>query len=152
MPTLGWLENHMEHCATMAEWLHTQFTYEFQPQPLRAWEEEFAQGQHDGAWKCLIAFEGERLLGGACLAADDLPAREELGPWLACVYVAPDARGRGLAAELIEGICAQAKATGVRTLYLHTHDQREYYAKRGWAAIEPFERWGKAHWLMSRAL
>lgn len=54
--------------------------------------------------------------------------------------------------QLIEGICDQARERGISTLYLHTHDQSTYYAKRGWTALERFEAWGKEQHLMSHAL
>ena len=92
------------------------------------------------------------LLGGACLAAADLPERPDLGPWLACVLVEPEARGRGLAAQLIEAICAHASSLGIPRLYLHTHDQSAYYAKRGWQVLERFRAWDKEQWLMVRDL
>lgn len=152
MPRLDWLEHHMQHCDTLAQWLHRQFHYEYADTPLPDWQREFAEGQRSGQWKCLIALDGEQLLGSAALAADDLPQRTDLGPWLACVFVAPQARGQGLAEQLIEGICEHARNSGVRELYLHTHDQNAYYAKRGWVPVEAFSAWGKPHWLMSRRL
>lgn len=152
MLCLDWLENHMDHCNTMAKWVHQHFSYEFEPQSLEDWQREFADGQRTGRWKCLIALDQGQLLGGAALATDDLAERHDLGPWLACVFIAPEARERGLAGQLIEGICKHAKDTGVTTLYLHTHDQSAYYAKRNWKVLERFEAWGKEQWLMSRSL
>lgn len=151
MLTLDWLANHMGHSDTFAGWLHRQFSYEY-PQPLEQWQREFAEGQHNGDWPALIALEDGQLLGGAALARDDLDQRPDLGPWLACVFVAPQARGRGLAERLIEGICQRAKEQGVEVLYLHTQDKSEYYAKRGWRVLERFEGWGKEQWLMCRDL
>ena len=152
MLNIDWLGNHLHHSDTMARWLHRQFSYEFASQALEDWQTEFSQGQQDGRWTCLIAMEEGELLGGAALASDDLPERPDLGPWLACVLVKPEARGRGVAAQLIEGICSHAKAIGITTLYLHTHDQQTYYARRGWQVLERFEAWGKEHWVMSREL
>jgi len=152
MPRLDWLANNMHLCDTMAEWLHTQFAYEFPDQSLADWQAEYAEGQTDGQWKCLIALDGDELLGGAALGREDLADRPELGPWLACVFIRPQARGRGLAEALIEGICAHARETGIATLYLHTHDQQHYYAKRGWRVLERFDAWGKEQWLMARDL
>lgn len=151
MQRLDWLEHHMHHSDTLAAWLHGQFSYEFE-QPLADWQAEFAAGQQDGEWKCLIALDEGELLGGAALARDDLPERPDLGPWLACVFIRPEARGRGLAEQLIEGICDHARATDIARLYLHTHDQSGYYAKRGWQVVERFEAWGKEQWLMAREL
>lgn len=118
MPRLVWLRDHMQHSDTLAQWLHQQFAYEFVEQPLADWQREFAEGQGNGDWQCLIALENDQLLGGAALAASDLPERPELGPWLACVFIAPQARKRGLAEQLIEGICDAAKANGTTRLYL----------------------------------
>ena len=152
MLCLDWLDNHMGHCDTMAGWLHRQFSYEFAQQSLADWQREFSDGQTDGNWKCLIAMDQGRLLGGAALARDDLPNRPELGPWLACVFITPEARGKGLAENLIDSICAHAKDSGIVTLYLHTHDRSEYYSKRGWKVLERFQAWGKEQWLMARNL
>lgn len=72
--------------------------------------------------------------------------------WLACVYVHPEARGRGLAGRLIEEVCAEARALGHTRLYLHTQDRADYYARRGWTVLETFEAWGMTHQLMVRPL
>ncbi|MEG0858652.1 MAG: GNAT family N-acetyltransferase [Pseudomonas sp.] len=152
MPHIDWLENHMTHCDTFAQWVHQQFHYEFEDVPLAQWQQEFAQGQSNGKWKCLVALDQGQLLGGAVLAADDLSSRPDLGPWLACVFITPAARGAGIAEQLIEGICTHARDAGIDTLYLHTSDQQAYYAKRGWTVLEQFQAWGKEQWIMSRAL
>jgi len=152
MPQFDWLANHMNHCNAFAQWIHQQFTYEFDGIDLSRWQHEFAEGQGNGDWQCLIALEQGQLLGGAALAAQDLPSRPDLGPWLACVFVDPAARGAGIAEHLIEGLCTHARTAGLETLYLHTHDKQAYYAKRGWAVIEQFEAWGNKQWLMSRTL
>ena len=39
--------------------------------------------------------DGERLVGGAALARDDLAHRPDLGPWLACVFVSPRRADKG---------------------------------------------------------
>ncbi|WP_422420031.1 GNAT family N-acetyltransferase [Pseudomonas sp. GZD-222] len=152
MPTIDWLENHMTYCDTFARWVHQQFHYEFEDLPLAQWQQEFAEGQRNDRWKCLIALDHDQLLGGAALATDDLSSRPDLGPWLACVFVTPSARGTGIAEQLIEGIGSHAQDVGIKTLYLHTSDQRAYYAKRGWTEEEQFKAWGKEQWIMSRAI
>ncbi|MGF7244026.1 N-acetylglutamate synthase-like GNAT family acetyltransferase [Pseudomonas oryzihabitans] len=57
-----------------------------------------------------------------------------------------------MAEQLIEGICATAKATGTARLYLHTHDRTDYYVKRGWQVQEAFQAWGEEQRLMLRYL
>jgi GNAT superfamily N-acetyltransferase len=152
MPDLHWLQDHPQHCTTMATWLYEQFHYEYAEQSLAEWQAEFAAGQSNGAWPSLVAVENGQLLGGAALAEEDLPGREDLGPWLACVFVTPAARGKGVAEVLIEGVCERARQQGVKRLYLHTQDRADYYAKRGWVAVETFVRWDKAQTLMAKDL
>jgi N-acetylglutamate synthase-like GNAT family acetyltransferase len=152
MLQLAWLRDHMHYSDTLAQWIHEQFAYEYVDQPLADWQRAFADGQTNGQWQCLLALEDGQLLGSAALAVDDLPIRPALGPWLACVFVAPHARKRGLAEQLVEGICAQAKASGVTRLYLHTQEKHQYYAKRGWQEVEQFQAWGNTQWLMTRQL
>lgn len=60
---LEWLVDHPQHSDTYAEWIHRQFAYEYAEQPLAEWQREFAAGQNNGDWSCLIALDGERLLG-----------------------------------------------------------------------------------------
>ena len=91
MLRLDWLKHHMAHSDTLAQWLHQQFHYEYADVPLSDWQHAFAEGQHNGQWQCLVALDGDRLLGSAALASDDLPGCSDLGPWLACVFVAPEA-------------------------------------------------------------
>jgi GNAT superfamily N-acetyltransferase len=98
---------------TFASWLHHQFAYEFGSQPLSEWQREFREGQNDASWRTLIMLEDDQLLGGAALAKNDLPERPELRPWLACVFVAPSARHRGLAERLISGVYSEAQALGI---------------------------------------
>ncbi|TVT79856.1 GNAT family N-acetyltransferase [Pseudomonas sp. H3(2019)] len=152
MLRVDWLDKQMDKCDMMAEWLYREFRYEFAQQSLASWQHEFSVGQRGGRWRCLIATQRDQLLGGATLASSDLPDRPELGPWLACVFITPSARRRGIAAQLIEGICSHAREAGFTTLFLHTHNQSHYYAKLGWEVLERFEAWGKSQYLMSRRL
>lgn len=147
-----WLRDRPQHGAELARWIHQQFSYEFRDQSLYDWQVELTAGQHDGAWQSLLALQGERLLGSASLARDDLPSRAELTPWLACVYVHPEHRGQGLAERLITAICAHARDQGHERIYLHTHDRADYYASRGWRGLEDFQAYGERHRLMGRSL
>ena len=149
---LDWLARHLQHSDRYAAWIHEQFHYEYAHQPLAEWQREFAEGQSNGDWSCLIALDGDALVGGAALARDDLAHRPDLGPWLACVFVDPAARGQGVAEQLIEGICQEAKSRGLPRLFLHTQTRQDYYAKRGWQVLERFRAWDNEQWLMVRDL
>lgn len=95
-----------------------------------------------------LALDG-RLLGSAAVVARDMDIRPDLMPWLASVYVAPEFRGRGIGSRLVNHVVAQARASGVETLYLFTPDQRAFYERLGWALFEEGRYHGDAVSLMS---
>ena len=75
-------------------------------------------------------------MAGCCaLLTNDLISRQDLWPWLACLYVEPDYRGRALGATLLEHGATEAKRMGYGTLYLTT-DHDGYYEKYGWSRME----------------
>lgn len=59
------------------------------------------------------------------------------------MWTAPDARGRGVAAQVLAALEAAARGHGVRVLRLETgvasHAALALYARAGFTAIEPFE-------------
>jgi GNAT superfamily N-acetyltransferase len=91
-------------------------------------------------------------VGTAALVAHDLDERPDLTPWLAGVFVAPEARGRGYAALLIAAVEAASRAAAIPTLWLYTNTAEHIYRRAGWHAIETFERRGKSMTLMRRDL
>ncbi len=100
-----------------------------------------AQTDPDRIPTTFVALDGDEPLGSASLVTDDMSTHPELTPWLASVYVAPVARGRGVASALVRRVVQQAAALGVARLYLYTENARGLYEKLGWRAIatEHFE-------------
>ena len=76
------------------------------------------------------------LLGSVSLVHDDLPGYEHLTPWLASLYVKPEARGRGVGSRLVSAALAEAHRLGIRRLYLFTPEHEDYYSRRGWSYLE----------------
>lgn len=93
------------------------------------------QVESDGIPTTFIALEGDTPLGSASLVTDDMPTHPELTPWLASVYVMPDARGRGVASALVRCAVERAAELGVARLYLYTEGARGLYEKLGWQVI-----------------
>ena len=99
------------------------------------------------AW---VAHEGDLALGTAALRKTDLEGREDLGPWLGGVFVAPSHRGRGIASDLCRVVESKAHAQGVSRLYLFTHGQERLYERLGWSTIERTEWHGYECSIMSK--
>lgn len=78
-------------------------------------------------------------IGTAGFVAHDLDARPDLTPWLAGVYVVPQARGQGHVRVLIPAVEAAARSAGADTLWLYTSKAERIYARAGWTTAERFE-------------
>lgn len=98
----------------------------------RLWRKELAAPGLPLRW---VAVAGSEVLGMASLVADDLPARPDLTPWLADVFVPPERRGRGIATALVGTVERAAAGRGLTKLYLHTEHAVGLYARLGWREI-----------------
>ncbi|MBL6079775.1 GNAT family N-acetyltransferase [Belnapia sp. T18] len=85
-----------------------------------------------GPEESFVLFEGDRPIGTASLAHDDLPSRLDLTPWLAGVFVLPEHRGRGHASALVRHVEGFARAASVAELWLYTRTAEPLYARLGW--------------------
>ena len=61
--------------------------------------------------------------------------------WLCDVYVAPDARGRGVGQLLLTGILAELDPLGLKRIGLRTLDAHSLYEKFGFGALDQPETW-----------
>ncbi len=87
----------------------------------------------------LVAFMDGQPAGTASIYLHDLPARPDLSPWLAAVYVAPPYRKQGIGSELVKAIENTAQRLQIKRLYLFTPDQEHFYARLGWSVLERVE-------------
>lgn len=81
-----------------------------------------------------LAFDGENIAGGAGLILNDFISRADLYPWLCALFVEKEYRGRGYAFALIDRAKKDAKAAGMRFLYLCT-GLCGFYEKAGFEYI-----------------
>jgi GNAT superfamily N-acetyltransferase len=102
--------------------------------------------------RTLVLLAGGEPVGTASLTAHDLEERPDLTPWLAGMFVAPHARGRGYAAQLIAAVEQEAAAASVSILWLYTNTAERIYARAGWQTVETVQHNGKPFALMRRIL
>jgi GNAT superfamily N-acetyltransferase len=77
----------------------------------------------------------QRPAGTATLMFDDIEG-DPRNPWLASVYVPPEARGRGIAKRLVRAVEDGARRLGYARLYLFTASVPQLYAALGWQPRE----------------
>jgi GNAT superfamily N-acetyltransferase len=78
-----------------------------------------------------IALQDGEIMGTYALLRNDLNSRQDLYPWLACLYVDPGHRGSGHGSVLLDHALKEAYKKGYNHLYLTT-DLEDYYEKYGW--------------------
>lgn len=78
-----------------------------------------------------VCLDGERIVGGIGVIENDFHPRRDLAPNLCALYVEPDARGQGIAGELLEIAARELNEKGISPLYLLT-DHTSFYERYGW--------------------
>lgn len=85
----------------------------------------------------LVAEQDGKVCGNALVIESDEPARPELTPWLAALWVDEAMRNQGTAAMLLREAIESSAALGVERLYLSARPAlRGFYTKLGWQPIE----------------
>ncbi|MFC4728267.1 GNAT family N-acetyltransferase [Coralloluteibacterium thermophilus] len=106
-----------------------------------------------GLPRTYLAFAHGSAIGAVQLKLGEMPQLPGYVHWLGAVYVAPSARGRGVAQSLVHHAVEQARAQGIQRLYLQTEDLTGgLYARCGWAAVSFAESHGKRVLVMERRL
>jgi len=135
---IEWIGRHPQHVAALARWHHAEWGALYDDWTLPAATAELEDHtRRDSLPTTLVLMDGGRLLGSVSLLLEDAPElRDRGGPWLASLFVSPDARGRGGGKRLVEAAVAHAAAQGVRWLRLFTLWHEDFYADLGWKLEE----------------
>jgi len=99
----------------------------------------------------VLLVEGEAT-GTSSLVAHDLDSRPDLTPWLANVFVKPEARRRGHVGKLVAAVEYACRAASISPVWLYTHTAERLYARAGWRTVEYFNYGGHNCALMCRDL
>lgn len=102
--------------------------------------------------RTFVLLVDDRPVGTASLAEQDLEERPDLTPWLADVFVEPESRGRGLAADLIAAVENECRKMAIPTLWLYTRTAENVYARAGWRTVAAVAHNAKSYALMRRDL
>jgi len=100
----------------------------------------------------MVLLAGGEPVGMAALAESDLDTRPDLTPWLAGVFVVPNARGQGHGGRLVTAVEGLASAASIPTLWLYTRTAEALYLRAGWRTVERFKKSTKRYALMRRDL
>ena len=84
--------------------------------------------------KFYVLLDNQEIIGSYALLINDIISRQDLCPWLACLYIDEQYRNKGLAANLIEDGIKEALKYGYDTLYLSTN-LNGFYERKGWTFI-----------------
>ena len=144
----------------LASWHHDEWGHLY---PSAVWSHEIAVGEFeamaepgspDRTW---VAFDGDArgadaVLGSvSMLATDDLDGFDHLTPWLASMYVAAEARGRGVATLLMHAVLDGARGAGHEVVHLFTSGQERFWADRGWSVVTSVDAAGHPATVMARS-
>lgn len=152
------LEGHHHLVPLLSAWHYSEWGHLY---PHDVWNAELAAAEFEtmasstSADRTWIAFEGatrttQDVLGSVSLmASDDLAGYEHLTPWLASMFVAPTARGRGVASALVDHLLAAAGEAGHDVVYLFTAGQAAFWSARGWQIIADVDTAGTPMVVMS---
>ncbi|MEM9820242.1 MAG: GNAT family N-acetyltransferase [Bacteroidota bacterium] len=102
--------------------------------------------------KFYLALEQAQIIGSYALLVNDIISRQDLMPWLACLYVEESHRKQGIAEQLLQHGLAQSKAKGFNYLYLSS-DLVNFYERKGWQPLcDGYNVFGEAIQIYQKAV
>ena len=150
------LAEHPHHWQTAAEWSFEAWKHDFPSDTVQTYLDQYAlaASESEELLEVFAAIDSQDdLLGVATLVDDDeLPDATEPGPWLAAVFVTPDARKLGVGSALVEHVVNRARELGYSKIYLYTEHQELWYASKGWSKIRDIIFLGLHHTVMQLEL
>ena len=92
-----------------------------------------------------LAIKENEVVGAIALCDfDDLEEFRHLKPWIAAFIVDPNLRGSGVGSEILELMEKQVLSFGIKSIYLWSENQDNFYVNRGYKAIDRLEKSGES--------
>lgn len=146
------LAEHPHHWNTAAEWSFKAWQHEFPSDTIQTYLDQYrlAASQPKKLIEIYAAIANDDILLGVATLIDDdeLPDAVELGPWLAAVFVKPEARLFGVGSALVDRITIRTRELGYAKIFLYTEHAEKWYDKKGWTKIRSTEFLGLHHTVM----
>ena len=115
-----------------AEWKHLYVDWD-----VEAARAEFSDQKADGSLPAtLVLHEGMELVGSVSVVFGDCPARPDLDPWLASLYVVPQRRGQGHGLELVRAAIALTAAAKAKRLHVFTESAEKLFQRCGFEILD----------------
>ena len=134
--TVNFLADRPEALEVVAKWVHSEWGHKFHAS-VQQMENGFRGRLHrDRVPFTLVGELDGKLVATSTVVPCDLPARRDLYPWLAAVYVDPAHRRKGYGSALVRAACDHVAALGNDHLYLYTKTAPSFYEALGWTTIE----------------
>ena len=125
------LKEREEWIRRAAEWFHRK--WEVPSGEYEASMRESGRGT-DGVPQWYIAVEQGEIVGGVGVIENDFHNRRDLAPNVCALYVEEPFRRQGIAGALLEQVCGDMRAAGLKRLYLIT-DHTSFYERYGWSFL-----------------
>lgn len=95
---------------------------------------EFSVQNPNSLPKFYVAFLQQEIIASYALLTNDIISRQDLVPWLACLFVDERYRKQKIAEKLLSHALNETKRLGFGHLYLST-DLENFYERKGWSFI-----------------
>ena len=127
---------------TVATWIYEEWWRHLPEQSVNMIARVLSQRRaSDQIYESFVALLDTVPVGTATVLDHDVDTerRPDLTPWVAAVYVTPEARQQGIGERLVSQATVFAQSRGFKTVYLWTTHQKQWYERLGWHLVEQFE-------------
>jgi GNAT superfamily N-acetyltransferase len=140
--TIVTLSDRPDLLATVATWVYEQWWSHLPEHSAATLANMLSERRtSDQIYESFVALLDSVPVGTATVLDHDVDTerRPDLTPWVAAVYVIPEARRQGIGEKLVSQATAFAQSKGFNTVYLWTTDRRNWYERLGWQLLEQFD-------------